>query len=139
MTTSTETRRAASGAATHPLLFDEECGFCRWSRDKVVAWDRRGLLRPVAIQSDEGQALLAAIPEDERLDSWHLVLPSGEVLSAGEAAEPLTRLLPGGRPLAWLFRTFPRFTERTYRFVDRNRSVFSRLLRIDRDEPHPGA
>ena len=50
----------------------------------------------------------------ERLDSWHLVRPDGTVISAGAAAE-LARLLPGGRPLAFLFRTFPRATEARYR------------------------
>jgi len=62
--------------AAWPVLYDEDCGFCKWSLNKVLAWDRRRRLRPVAIQSDEGQRLLAAVPEAERLDSAHLVSPS---------------------------------------------------------------
>jgi len=113
------------------LLYDEDCSFCRWSADKVLAWDRRRRLRPVAIQSEQGQLLLAEVPEEMRLDSWHLALPSGEVRSAGDAAAPLAELLPGGRPLAVLFRTFPGFTERAYRLVSDNRSRLTKLLRID--------
>ena len=113
------------------LLYDEDCAFCRWSADKVLAWDRRRRLRPVAIQSQEGQRLLAGMPEDRRLDSWHLALPSGDVRSAGDAAAPLVELLPGGRPMAFLFRSFPTLTERTYRLVADNRSRLTRLLRID--------
>ena len=113
------------------VLYDEDCAFCRWSLDKILAWDRRHQLRPVAIQSDKGQRLLASVPESGRLDSWHLVLPSGEVRSAGAAAAPLAELLPAGRPLAFLFRAFPGLTERVYRWVAANRNRFARWLRID--------
>jgi len=113
------------------VLYDEDCGFCRWSLDKILAWDRRGRLRPVAIQSEEGARLLASMPESERLDSWHLVEPSGAVRSGGDAAAPLTELLPGGKPLAALFSAFPGPTGRAYRLVAANRDRLARLLRID--------
>jgi predicted DCC family thiol-disulfide oxidoreductase YuxK len=113
------------------VLYDEDCGFCRWSLDKILAWDRHGRLRPVAIQGEEGRRLLAAVPESERLDSWHLVEPSGAVRSGGDAAAPLVSLLPGGRPIAALFRAFPGLTDRAYRLVAGNRERLARLLRID--------
>jgi predicted DCC family thiol-disulfide oxidoreductase YuxK len=113
------------------VLYDADCAFCKWSLDKILAWDRRHRLRPVAIQRDEGQGLLASVPESERLDSWHLVLPSGEVRSAGAAAAPLAELLPAGRPLAFLLRAFPGLTDRAYRRVAANRNRFARWLRID--------
>jgi predicted DCC family thiol-disulfide oxidoreductase YuxK len=113
------------------VLYDEDCGFCRWSLDKILAWDRRGRLRPVAIQSEEGARLLASMPESERLDSWHLVEPSGTVRSGGDAAAPLAALLPGGKPLAALFSALPGPTDRAYRLVAANRDRLARLLRID--------
>jgi predicted DCC family thiol-disulfide oxidoreductase YuxK len=113
------------------VLYDADCGFCRWSLDKLLAWDRSRRLNSAPIQSREGQQLLAPIPKEARLDSWHLVLPTGELLSAGAAAEPLARMLPGGRPLAALFRTFPGATERAYRYVADHRDRWARLLRID--------
>jgi predicted DCC family thiol-disulfide oxidoreductase YuxK len=122
---------AASPEPQWSVLYDDDCGFCKWSLDKVLAWDRRGRLRPVAIQSDEGQGLLAEVPEAERLDSWHLVTPSGQVRSAGDAAEPLARLLPGGRPIARLVATFPGTTERAYRFVAGHRDRLARLVGVD--------
>jgi len=30
-----------SRAAQSVLLYDEDCGFYRWSLDKILAWDRR--------------------------------------------------------------------------------------------------
>jgi predicted DCC family thiol-disulfide oxidoreductase YuxK len=113
------------------VLYDEDCGFCKWSLDKILAWDRHRRLRPLPIQSDEGRRLLAPLPRDLWLESWHLVEPSGELRSAGDAAAPLTALLPGGRPLAFLFRAFPGVTRRAYRLVADNRDRIARVLRID--------
>lgn len=114
-----------------PILYDDDCGFCKWTLDKILAWDRHRRLRPVAIQSDEGATLLASVAEERRLDSWHLILPSGEVRSAGAAAAPLVELLPAGRPLAAIFRAFPRSTERAYRAVANNRGRLARIVGVD--------
>jgi predicted DCC family thiol-disulfide oxidoreductase YuxK len=113
------------------VLYDDDCGFCKWSLNKILAWDRRQRLRPVAIQSDEGQILLAKVPEGERLASWHLVLSSGELFSAGAAAAPLAELLPGGSLLARAFRSFPGATERAYRYVASHRDRFARLAGVE--------
>jgi predicted DCC family thiol-disulfide oxidoreductase YuxK len=115
---------------SYAVLYDRDCGFCRWSLDKILAWDRRRRLRPVAIQSEEGQRLLAPVPPERRLDSWHLVV-GGDVRSAGAAAPPLFAALPGGRPLAALLRAFPRATDSAYRWVADHRGLMARLLRID--------
>jgi predicted DCC family thiol-disulfide oxidoreductase YuxK len=112
------------------ILYDEDCGFCKWSLDKILAWDHSRRLRPIAIQSDEGERLLAAVEPAARLDSWHLV-SDGELFSAGAAAAPLARILAGGRPLAAVLSAFPRLTEIAYRYVARHRSRWARLLRID--------
>jgi predicted DCC family thiol-disulfide oxidoreductase YuxK len=117
--------------ADHAILYDRDCGFCIWSLNRVLAWDRRRRLRPVAIQSDEGQRLLAGMDPADRLASWHLVAPDGTVTSAGAAAEPLARLLPGARPLASLVRSFPGATERVYRWVSEHRGTLANVLRID--------
>ena len=112
------------------VLYDRDCGFCKWALNKILVWDRRQRLRPVAIQSEEGNHLLAAIAPERRLESWHLVA-DGEVRSAGAAAPQLFQALPGGRPLAALLRASPRSTERAYRWVAEHRALLARLLRID--------
>ena len=117
--------------ADHVILYDRDCGFCKWSLDKVLRWDRAGRLSPVSIQSDEGEHLLSGISREAMLDSWHLVEPDGTVTSAGAAAVPLARLLPGGRPIAFMLGRFPRATERAYRWVAGHRGALARVLRID--------
>jgi len=112
-----------------PILYDDECRFCRASLGLLLIWDRKRLLRPVAIQSEEGARLLAEIPEDERLESAHAVFP-GEpgVVSGGAVAAPVLRLLPAGAPLADLAVRIPRTTDRGYRWVADNRGSLSRLV-----------
>jgi predicted DCC family thiol-disulfide oxidoreductase YuxK len=113
-----ERRSPASGI----ILYDDDCGFCRWSLAKLLAWDRRMALRPVPIDTEEGRRLLSELGEEERQSSWHLVA-AGRRYSAGAAFPPLLRLLPGGRPLAWLAARLPRAAEAGYAFVASRRGT----------------
>ena len=113
------------------VLYDRDCGFCKWSLDKILAWDRSRRLRAVAIQSEEGERLLDRVDPRARLNSWHFVNGEGELFSAGAAAEPLARTLPFGRPLSSVFGAFPGLTERAYRYVPGHPDRWARLLRID--------
>lgn len=109
------------------LLYDADCGFCRWAVGKVLAWDRAGTLRAAPLQGPEADRLLLGLGAEEKMASWHLVI-GGQVHSGGAAAAPLLRLLPGGRPLASVLAAFPRATDRAYRFVARNRDDVGRLV-----------
>lgn len=110
------------------IIYDPDCGFCRWCLGKVLAWDRHRALRPVALGSEEADRLLAELPGEERSASWHLVDGSGVVNSAGAAFPPLFRLLPGGAPFAAVAGRFPDATERAYRWVAGNRSRWGRFV-----------
>ena len=70
------------------VLYDQDCGFCRWSMAKILAWDRRGALRPVALQGPEADRLLPGMDPETKMASWHLLGPDGRVHSAGAAAAP---------------------------------------------------
>jgi predicted DCC family thiol-disulfide oxidoreductase YuxK len=111
-----------------PILYDADCGFCRTCLALVLAWDRRRLLRPVALQSPEAERLLAGMPEERRMASWHLVAKGGEAHSAGAAFPPLLRMLPGGRPFAALTARFPRAVQSAYELIADNRSRLGRLV-----------
>ena len=110
------------------LVYDLDCGFCRFLLGLVLRWDRAGLVRPLPLQDARSDELLGGMAEGPKMRSWHLVAGSGVVYSGGAGVAPLMDLLPGGRPLAALARRFPRATERIYRFGADNRGLFGRAL-----------
>ncbi len=110
------------------IIYDSDCGFCRWSLGKVLAWDRDRALRPVPLGGGEADRLLAGIPPDERMTSWHLVDREGQVHSAGAAFAPLFRLLPAAGPFAAGAGRFPGPVDRCYRWVAGNRTRWGRFV-----------
>ena len=120
------------------ILYDADCGFCLWSLEKILAWDRHKRLRPVALQDPEADRLLPGMDHRQKMRSWHLVLPDGGVYSSGAAVAPLMKLLPGGTPLAVVAAAFPGSTDALYRWVARNRGTLGRVLRARRNRPTPG-
>ena len=114
------------GDARPVVLYDRDCGFCRWSLAKLLAWDRRRRLRPVALQDPEAGRLLGDMHEEDRMASWHLITPDGAVRSGGEAFPTLLETLPGGRPLAALAGRAQGLVDRGYGFVAGHRTAFGR-------------
>src|SRR5436190_20209719 len=110
------------------VLYDAGCGFCRWALDLVLAWDRGGRLRPVALDSADADRLLGDLDEETRMGSWHIVTADGRRESGGRALGPLLRLLPGGPPLAALVERFPQAADRAYFAVADRRAALSRLV-----------
>jgi predicted DCC family thiol-disulfide oxidoreductase YuxK len=94
----------------------------------VLRWDRGRRLKPVALQTAEAARLLGAMAERERMASWHLVAPDGEVRSAGAAFAPLLRELPGGRAPARVVEWMPGVTARAYGWIARHRSWFGGVI-----------
>ena len=110
------------------LLYDSDCGFCRWCVGRALAWDRRRRLLPVAIQDPDADRFLAGLGYEDRMRSWHLVDPGGRRHSAGAAFAPVLRLLPGGSPLAAIAARFPRAVEAAYFAVARSRALLGRFV-----------
>jgi predicted DCC family thiol-disulfide oxidoreductase YuxK len=125
------------------VLFDDDCGFCRWSIDRIRRLDRRGRLALAPIQSADGAWLLRELPPDRRLATMHAVTPDGRVWSGGEAVRVTMAQLPGGILPSRLAAAFPELTDRLYRSVAGNRELFGKWLghdacnvdRAARDEP----
>jgi len=111
-----------------PVLYDADCGFCRATLGLLLAWDRRRRLRPIALQDNEGEALLPGLTRDDRLATVR-VLPAGEApLAGGAAVARLLRELPGGVAAALALERSPRLAEHGYRVVACNRSRLSPLI-----------
>jgi predicted DCC family thiol-disulfide oxidoreductase YuxK len=110
------------------LLYDSDCGFCRWALGWVLRWDKNLQLTPVALATPEADRLLPDLTPQERLASWHLVSPDGHRWSAGDAAPPLLRLLPGGRAPAALLAAAAPVTNRAYRWLAAHRSIVGKPI-----------
>jgi predicted DCC family thiol-disulfide oxidoreductase YuxK len=110
------------------VLYDGECGLCKWMLAGILRWDRGSRLRPLALQSSNADAMLCDLERGERMASWHLVSPCGERSSSGAALSRLLGLLPGGALPAAATERFPALTERAYRWVADHRSALSKLV-----------
>ena len=110
------------------VLYDSDCGFCKWLLAILLRWDRAGRLQPIALQGSEAAELLHGVTAAERMASWHLISPAGERRSGGAAVAPLLRTLPGGGVPAAVIARFPGLTDRAYRWVAAHRSTLSRLV-----------
>lgn len=110
------------------MLYDQDCGFCRWSLAQILTLDRHRRLRPLPLDSAEAEQLLADLAPEQRAASWHLIAPDGTRRSAGRAAPQLFQQLSGGRVPAALLGSVPKLTDRAYQWVADNRSLLSRLV-----------
>ena len=115
--------------APYAVLYDTDCNICKTITETLLTWDGgRGRIRPVPIQSAEGDELLHALPVEDRLASFHLVRPDGSVASAGPALAELFRLLPGGVVVAKALELSPGTTSSGYEWVATNRTRLSRFI-----------
>ena len=110
------------------VLYDADCGLCKWLLSGLLRWDRAGNLQPLALQRPEAQELLIELSLSERMAAWHLISPAGERSSGGAALAVLLRSLPAGRYPAAVFACLPGATERGYRWVAEHRSQLSRCV-----------
>jgi predicted DCC family thiol-disulfide oxidoreductase YuxK len=110
------------------VLYDGDCGFCKWLLAGLLRFDRARRLRPVALQRPEAEALLADLDPAERMASMHVVSADGTRTSAGAALPVLLGLLSGGRLPAAVLERFPRLTSAGYRWVATHRIGISRFV-----------
>lgn len=107
------------------VLYDNDCGFCRWS--VVQAVKRAPSLLPVAIQSNEGQRLLEPLAPDSRLTSAHTV-GFGGVHSGGDAVTDVLGELRRATLLYKIARALPALTRLSYKVIAGNRTTLSRFV-----------
>ena len=111
------------------LLFDGDCGFCRYW---VARWRflTRGL---VDFEPAQQEASRLQIPQEAWSRSVQLITPEGAIYAGAEAVFRTLAYVPGHRwPLA-LYRHLPgarAATEAAYRLVAAHRDLFARLTTL---------
>jgi predicted DCC family thiol-disulfide oxidoreductase YuxK len=112
------------------ILYDHDCGFCRWMLALLLSWDRGGRLRVLALQDPEADVLLGGMDHETKMSSAHLVLDDGTVLSGGHGAETVASVLPAGAPLALISRVLGGDrADRAYHVVADRRTALGRFVR----------
>ncbi len=129
-----------SGAVT-TIFYDAGCGFCRRVLRVVLRVDHFAgrMLKAQAIQDPRSADALAELSPDEQLESWHLCLPNGSVVSGGAAIPALLRVWGWPEWMPALFERFPDATDASYRWVAHHRARLGRLTSWVPDLPETGA
>jgi predicted DCC family thiol-disulfide oxidoreductase YuxK len=110
------------------VLYDADCGFCRWAMAWAIGHDPRSALVAVPIQSQLGSQLLADLSLSERLDAAHVVRDDGSRDSGGVAAAEVLGVLPQTRAHGRLARRLPVPTAALYGMVAAHRHGFGRFV-----------
>ena len=111
-------KTSSSGSGKTWLLYDADCGLCKFVVARVLELDRGHRFHPLALQDPRAAELLPGMGEEERMRSFHLVEADGTVRSAGDG---LAGLFP---PL----ERAPRLASRLYWLVAGNRDRLGKLL-----------
>jgi predicted DCC family thiol-disulfide oxidoreductase YuxK len=124
--------RVASPPAKPLVLYDGDCGFCKFW---IHRW--RGLTVGSVEYLTSQEALASErfpeIPREQLDQAVQLIMPDGRVLAGAEAVFQVLAFAPHRDWLLHLHQAFPLFadtTESAYRFVARNRMLFSLLTRL---------
>jgi predicted DCC family thiol-disulfide oxidoreductase YuxK len=112
------------------VLYDDDCGFCRWTVAWALARDRSQVLSPTPIQSRTADRLLADVAPEDRLASMHVVHADGRRESGGAALRAVLASLPSTRVAARLAAAAPAATDVVYAFVARHRVLAGRLIGV---------
>ena len=123
------------GEARLVVLFDAECGFCRWAVAHLARWDRgsrgRDLLEPRPLQAAAADPRLApSIAGLDLAEALTVVDPvAGATARGGDAVLAIALRLPGGGVLRpWLgVPPFRAAVRALYGFVARSRSTLAAL------------
>jgi predicted DCC family thiol-disulfide oxidoreductase YuxK len=117
------------------LLYDADCRGCRFAARFVARIDCERALAIMPLQDPGADALLAAVPERERLASWRLAAPDGAIAGYGAGLPALLRAMRPTRPLGRLLGLVPASVlDAAYGLIARNRG---RLAKLVPDGPAP--
>lgn len=125
---------SAARARRLTVLYDDDCGLCRWTVVQLRSLDRHGRLEFVPLQHaaahPERPDLVRLAQTHALAQSIHVARPDGRVRRGGGAMLELLDALPGG----WLLRPWAmlpgveRVVDLSYRLLARNTAGIGRLM-----------
>src|SRR5579862_6518068 len=94
-------------SSNYLLVYDADCGPCRKFRGLVDYIDRYHRLDYISLREADELGLLNSIAPDQRHKSFHIVSPTGHVLSGSVAILSLLELFPLGSLYSSVVRSAP--------------------------------
>lgn len=126
-----------AAAARLVVMFDQDCGLCRATANRLRRWDRHDRLELLSLQAalrSERPAVAEAARTHPVLDELHVLdEASGRIDAGGGAALAIAAAMPGGQfvrplrrlpPVRWIVGA-------AYALVARNRHAIGRRLRLE--------
>jgi predicted DCC family thiol-disulfide oxidoreductase YuxK len=89
------------------LAYDADCGPCTRFKHLVDFIDAENQVDFISLMEADETGLLDKIPRSARHTSFHLVFPSGEILSGSAAIPSLIELLPHGKTISRVITSAP--------------------------------
>jgi len=86
------------------LFYDRDCPLCRRFKKAIETWDREGLIEVVDLADDRTPDRFSTVDLAAARQELSVSDRLGHLSQGGEALRRLTRLLPGIRRLAWVYR-----------------------------------
>ncbi len=109
------------------ILWDGDCGFCRRSVEWIKAQDKKNIFKTSAYQ--DHQSWLPQNIYKLSKEQVHLLSPNGEFWGGAEAVRRTLQLIDYKMLSTFLGLPFFRiFNELGYKYVARNRMLFSKLF-----------
>ncbi len=122
------------------VLFDGECGFCRFWVRYIIDRDPQRYFLFAPLQSEVASALLEPVTEDKPLSTCDyetvVLFDRGETHSHSEAALRIAAQLTFPTKLLAIFRIIPRFArDAAYRFIAKRRHTVFKTGTCDLAKP----
>ena len=103
------------------MLYDGVCNLCNAAVKEVLKYDKKGMIRFAALQSEVGQQFLNHFNLDKNLDTV-ILIHAGKVYERSDVPLQIAKLLGGVYQIAAAFRFVPRsLRDGIYDFIAKNR------------------
>ncbi len=105
------------------LIYDAHCQLCESTKNWIRRWGKNREIRFLHFEDPQACALQADLNGAEYLDAIRLMDSEGRFWKGPDAVRHLLKVLPCGRPIAWILLLPGMYylAEKAYAWVARNR------------------
>mgnify|MGYP002632711961 FL=1 len=76
------------------LIYDGHCQICCKQRDNIKAWDRRGVIEPFDMHSEDLEERFPGVTRADCYEQMHFITPAGDIHRGAAAVREVIRVFP---------------------------------------------